>query len=84
MVIGDVTYGLPGAGIFDDTVRGTAVRAEALLRCRDVERDPVIVLESFDLLNRGFLRQFCQIIGCFHCRFRPPWKIFHSRLQKSS
>ena len=37
-VIGrDVVYGLPGAGILDNTVGGAAVRTEPLLWCRKSE-----------------------------------------------
>ena len=58
VVVRDMPYSLPGAGVLDDAVMRSAVRTEALLRCRDMESDQVILPEGFDVFDSCFLRKF--------------------------
>ena len=59
-VIGrDVLYGLPDAGILDNAVGGTAVRAEPLPWSWDIQGNEIIVPEGLDMLDDCFLRKFC-------------------------
>ena len=55
----DMANGLPGAGILDDTVDGSAVRTETLPRSWKVQGNEIIVPESLDMLDGCFLRKFC-------------------------
>ena len=59
VVGGDMANGLPGAGILDDTVDGSAVRTETLPRSRKIQGNEIIVPEGLDLPDRCFLRKFC-------------------------
>ena len=74
MVTGDVSDSLYGTGVLDDTVIGTAVRTQSLTGYRYIESDEIVVLEDLNVFDSCFLWQFCQIVGCFHSRFRPPKK----------
>ena len=58
VVVRDMPYSLPGAGVLDDAVMRSTVRTEALLRCRDMESDQVIIPESFDVFDGCLLRKF--------------------------
>lgn len=51
--------GLPGAGILDDTVDGSAVRTETLPRGWKVQGNEIIVPEGLDMPDGCFLRKFC-------------------------
>ncbi len=55
----DMANGLPGAGILDDTVDGSAVRTETLPWGWKVQGNEIIVPESLDMLDGCFLRKFC-------------------------
>lgn len=55
----DMANGLPGAGILDDTVDGSAVRTETLPWGWKVQGNEIIVPEGLDLPDRCFLRKFC-------------------------
>ena len=59
VVGGDMANGLPGAGILDDTVGGSAVRTETLLRGWKVQGNEIIVPEGLDMPDGCFLRKFC-------------------------
>lgn len=74
MVTGDVPDSLYGTGVLDDTVIGAAVRTQSLTGYRYIESDEIVVLEDLNVFDSCFLWQFCQIVGCFHSRFRPPKK----------
>ena len=50
MMGGDMTNGLPGTGVLDDTVDGTAVRTKALARSRKIQGNEIIVPEGLDML----------------------------------
>lgn len=58
VVGGDMANGLPGAGILDDTVDGSAVRTETLLRSRKIQGNEIIVPECLDMPDGCFLREF--------------------------
>ena len=55
----DMANGLPGAGILDDTVDGSAVRTETLPWGWKVQGNEIIVPECLDMLYGCFLRKFC-------------------------
>ena len=55
----DMANGLPGAGILDDTVDGSAVRTETLPRSRKIQGNEIIIPKGLDMLDDCFLRKFC-------------------------
>ena len=59
MMGGDMANGLPGTGVLDDTVDGSAVRTETLPRSRKIQGNEIIVPEGLDILDGCFLRKFC-------------------------
>lgn len=59
VVGGGMANGLPGAGILNDTVDGSAVWTETLPQSRKIQGNEIIVPEGLDLPDRCFLRKFC-------------------------
>ena len=59
VVGGDMANGLPGAGILDDTIDGSAVRTETLPRIWDIQGNEIIVSDGLDMSDDCFLRKFC-------------------------
>lgn len=59
LVGGDMGNGLLGTEVFDDTVDGSAVRAETLPQSRKIQGNEIIVPEDLDMLDGCFLRKSC-------------------------
>lgn len=51
--------GLLDTGILDDTVGGTAMRAEPLPWSWDIQGNEIIVSECLDVFDGCFLRKLC-------------------------
>ena len=62
VVGGDMANGLPGAGILDDTVGGSAVRTETLPRGWRVQGNEIIVLEGLDMLDYSICKKYKKYI----------------------
>ena len=69
VVDGDMADSLLRAGILNDAVHRTTVRAGSLLWLWYFEQKMVIASPCFNIFDGYFLWQFCQIIACFHSCF---------------
>ena len=58
VIVRDMPYGLICAGVFDDTVIGSVMGTETLLRDGNIQSDEIVVPESFDFFDGSFLRKF--------------------------
>lgn len=67
--IDEMTYGLPGAGIFDDTVVGAAMRVESVFGCGQTNGNQVIVRQMFHGFDSRFLWEPCDVVTGFHSCF---------------
>ena len=67
--IDEMTYGLPGAGVFDDTVVRAAVGAESLFGCGQMNGNQVIVRQMFHGFDSRLLWKSCDVVTGFHSCF---------------